>query len=269
MMTFPLIKIDDNKYGSEMINPYLFKDSKACGFLIYSDTIQKYEFGFTSMLILPDSAQKIIVHDGLISAETKNAIYDTTLMWITEQTFRPPKDSVTHKSSIFELHPYGIPFKKDISISLAINNDIDLKHCAIYTFNNKKSKWDFEKSNIDTINNFITAKFSEASIFSVLEDTRPPWFLDIYPKNQQTYSNDSLKTFKIILDDDLSGLDLSEEYLQVFLDEKRIWVAYQPVDKEISYILRNALSIGEHNLLINIQDRSGNSASKTIKFFVE
>ena len=269
MMTFPLIKIDVDKYISEMIDPYLFKDSKSCGFVIYYDEIQKYEFGFTPMLILPDSAQKIIAHDGLISVETNNAIYDTTLMWITEQTFKPPKDSVTHKSNIFELHPYGIPFKNDISISLAINNDIDLKHCAIYTFNNKKSKWDFEKSKIDTINNFITAKFSEANIFSILEDTRPPWFLDIYPKNQQTYSNDSLKTFKIILDDDLSGIELSEEYMRVYLDGKRIWVAYQPVDKEISYILRNTLSIGDHNLLINIQDRSGNSASKTIKFFVE
>ena len=269
MMAFPLIKIDENNYVSEMINPYLFKDSKSFGFLIYSDTIQKYEFGFTPMLIVPDSAQKIISYDGITSFETNSAIYDTTLMWITEQTFKQPKDSVTHKSNIFELHPYGIPFKNDISISLAMNNNVDLKHCAIYTFNNKKSKWDFEKSNIDTINNFITTKFSEANIFSILEDTRPPWFLNIYPKNQQTYSNDSLKTFKITLYDDLSGIDLSEEYMRVYLDGKRIWVAYQPIDKEISYILRNTLSIGEHNLLINIQDRSGNSASKSIKFFVE
>jgi hypothetical protein len=269
MMTFPLIKIDVDKYVSEMINPYLFKDSKSCGFLIYYDEIQKYKFGFTPMLILPDSAQKIISHDGLSSVETNNAIYDTTLMWITEQTFKPPKDLVTHKSNIFELHPYGIPFKNDIPISLTINNDIDLKRCAIYTFNNKKSEWDFEKSNIDTINSFITAKFSEANIFSILEDTLPPWFLDIYPENQQTYSKDILEQFIITLNDDLSGIDLSEEYLKVYLDGKRIWVAYQPVDKEISYILRNALSIGEHSLLINIQDRSGNLASKTIKFFVE
>jgi hypothetical protein len=269
MMTFPLIKIGDNKYVSEMINPYLFKNSKSCGFLFYYDEIQKYEFDFTPMLIFPDSAQNIISHDGLISVETNNAIYDTTLMWITEQTFKPPKDSVTHKSNIFELHSHGIPFKNDISISLAINNDIDLKRCAVYTFNNKKSKWDFEKSNIDTINSFITAKFSEANIFSILEDTRPPWFLDIYPENQQTYSKDILEQIIVTLNDDLSGIDLSEEYLTVYLDGKRIWVAYQPVDKEISYILRNALSIGEHSLLINIQDRSGNSASKTIKFFVE
>ena len=40
--------------------------------------------------------------------------------------------------------------------------------------------------------------------------------------------------------------------LKVFLDGKRIWVAYQPFEKEISYILHNSLSIGEHNLLINI-----------------
>ena len=33
LMTFPLIKIGVDKYVSEMLNPYLFKDNKSCGFL--------------------------------------------------------------------------------------------------------------------------------------------------------------------------------------------------------------------------------------------
>jgi len=269
MMTFPLIKVDVNKYVSEMLNPHLFEDSKSCGFLIYTDTIHKYKFDFIPSLILPNSYNKIFSNDSLCAMGINNATYDTTLMWIAQQTSLLYKNSVNRKSNVYELLPYGIPFKNNVTVSIVLENDIDLKHCAIYTFNYEKSKWDFEETHIDTINSFISTKISEPNIYTVLEDTKPPEFLYIYPKNQQTYSNDSLKTFKIILDDDLSGINLSEEYLRVYLDDKRIWVAYQPVEKEISYILRNTLSVGEHNLLINIQDRSGNSASKTIKFFIE
>ncbi len=269
LFTFPLIKIEPYKYVSEMINSYLFKDSESCGFLFYSDTIQKYKFDFTPMFISPFSDNIIFLEDSLCSAEINNAIYDTTLMWITNQTLPPLNYSENRKSNVYELHPYGIPFKNDVSISLVINNDAELEHCAIYTFNKKKLKWDFEKSSIDTINNLITAKLSEPKNFTVFEDTKPPDFLYTYPKNRQIYPKGTVKKLIITLNDDISGINSSEENLEVYLDGKRIWVAYQPIKKEISYFLRNSLSIGEHNLLINIQDRSGNSASKTIKFFIE
>ena len=267
--TFPLITIGLDYYAGEMISPYLFKDSKSCGFLLFANTIQKYEFGFRPVFTLPNSSHKIFSQDSLCTVKINNAFYDTTLMWITKQTSPPKQNLINRESAVYKLHPYGIPFKNDISVSFAITNDVNLKNYAVYTFNKKKSKWDFEQSRIDTISSVITAKLSEANIFTVLEDTTPPSFLYNYPENQAVYSKDSLKTIKIILEDDLSGINISEEYLEVYLDGKRIWVAYQPVDKEVSYDLRNLLWLGEHSLLINIQDRSGNSASKSIKFFVE
>lgn len=269
LLTFPLIKIDADKYVSEMINSYLFKDANFCGFLIYLNTIQRYEFEFMPRLILPDSIYQIFSDDSLCSILTNRSTYDTTLMWITKQT-EPPKINVANRNSnIYELQPYGIPFKNKVEVSLVVNEDSNLEQYAIYTYNKKKSKWNFENNSVDTINNSIIAITSIPNVFTVLEDTKPPWFNYTYPKNQQTYLKDKLKKIKIILDEDLSGINPSKEYLEVYLDGERIWVAYQPIKKEISYNLRNSLSSGEHNLLINIQDRSGNSASKTIKFFVE
>ena len=55
ILTFPLIKIGIDKYASEMIDTYFFQDNNSCGFLIYSDTIQKYEYDFKPELILPNS----------------------------------------------------------------------------------------------------------------------------------------------------------------------------------------------------------------------
>ncbi|MCK4903656.1 MAG: hypothetical protein KAS35_03120, partial [Candidatus Marinimicrobia bacterium] len=269
LMTFPLIKVEEDKYASEMLNPYMFKDSKFCGFLFYSDTIQKYEFDFTPMFISPDSNNIIFSDDSLCSVITTNTIYGTTLMWITKYAKPIKINSENRKSNIYKLHPYGIPFKNSAVISLSIYNDINLEHCSIYTYNKKKTKWDFVKSYVDTTNNTINTMSSIPNIFTVLEDTKSPVFLYTYPKNRHTYARDTLTKFLITLTDDISGIDSSEEKLKVFLDDNRIWVTYQPIKKEISYYLRNSLSRGEHNLLINIQDRSGNSASKTIKFFVE
>ena len=144
-----------------------------------------------------------------------------------------------------------------------------MERCSIYNYNKKKTKWDFVKSYVDTINNTINAISAIPNIFTVLEDTKPPNFLYTYPKNQNTYSKTTFNKIIITLSDDLSDINPSEENLEVYLDGKRIWVAYQPIKKEISYFLSDFLELGEHNLLINIQDRSGNLASKAIKFFVK
>ncbi len=269
LLTFPLIKIGVDSYASNLINLSNFKDTKACGFLIYSDTTQKYQFPFIPTKIIPNTNKKVKSVDGLCSVETNRAYHDTTLLWIAKYNSPVRINSVNRKSDIYELHPYGIPFKNSVTTALTINNAIDLEHCSIYTFDNKKLKWNFVKSRADTIQNILSASINKAVLFTVLEDTQSPNILFTNPKNQQMYLADSLKNLLIVINDDLSGIDPSEENLKVFLDGKRIWVAYQPVDKEISYKLSDTLTMGEHNLLINIKDRSGNSTSKTIKFFIE
>jgi len=269
LLTFPLIKIEADKYVSEMINPILFKNNKSCGFLFYSDIIKKYEFDFNPTLVLPNSNNKIFSADSFCFVNVENTYYDTTLMWLTKQHIPTKVNSYNRKSNVYELYPYDIPYKNKTKIALSINDEKNLRQCAIYTINNKKSKWNYVNSDLDSTNNTIVAKFNKPNILTVLEDTKPPWFNYTYPKNQQTYLKNTVKNLKIILDDDLSGINSSEEYLQVYLNGKRIWIAYQPVKKEISYKLRESLSIGKHKLLVKIQDRSGNSASKSIKFFVE
>ena len=269
VITFPLTKIGADKYISEMIDPYLFNGINSCGFLFHSNIVQKFEFNFTPTLVLPNTTTTIFSKDSLCIATTNNSIYDTTLMWITKQVSPSSHNIKNHKTNVYKLHPDGIPFKNDIMVSVDFDKEADLEHCSFYAFNKKKFKWDLENSSLDTLNNMITAKISEANIFTVLEDTKPPWFNYTYPKNQQTYLKNTVKNLKIIIDDDISGINSSEEYLKVYLDGNRIWIAYQPIKKEISYVLKNPLLEGKHNLLINIQDRSGNSASKTINFLVE
>ena len=145
----------------------------------------------------PKSNNTVFSNDSLCNIKTENVFYDTILIWLTKVTAPLKTNSINRKSNFFKLKPYGIPFKNDATVSLAISKETDLKHCSIYTFNKKKSKWDFETSTIDTINNVISTKFSEPNIFTVFEDTKPPWFLFTYPKHQQSYAKDTLKKFII------------------------------------------------------------------------
>ncbi|MEE8342116.1 MAG: M23 family metallopeptidase [Candidatus Neomarinimicrobiota bacterium] len=269
LLTFPLVKSGKTNYASTMINPYLFKDSESCGFLFYSDSVHKIEFDFKPTLVLPNTNKKIFSSDSLCSVEINDAIYDTTLMWITSDTKLLSINSKNRRSNIYKFLPDGIPYKNNAIITFSIYDNTNWEHSSIYRYNNKKTKWDFVESSIDTINNNITGISSIPDIFTILEDKTPPGFLYTYPKNQQTYSKINLQKFIITLSDDLSDINPSEENLEVYFDGIRIWVAYQPTLKEISYFLNKSLALGEHNLLINIQDRSGNSASKAIKFFIE
>ncbi len=269
LLTFPLIKTGKDNYTSNLINLSTFKELKTCGLLIYSDTTQKYIFRFNPSVIVPNTYKKVKSADNLCFVETNQTFYDTTLLWIAKSDQLINNNIQNRKSDIYELHPYGIPFKNDVDISITISNDINLAQCSIYTFDKEKFTWKFKKSHIDTTQNILSARLNKSEIFTILEDTKPPILLFAYPSHQQVYSADSLQNFLITLNDDLSGIDQSEETLKVFLDGKRIWVAYQPIDKEISYNFRNNLNVGEHNLHITVQDRSGNSTSKSIKFFIE
>jgi hypothetical protein len=77
-----------------------------------------------------------------------------------------------------------------------------------------------------------------------------------------------LSTFKIKIDDLLSGFDPSESSFELILDDQSLIYAYQPKLKTISYELDRPLLIGEHSLQFTVKDRAGNKASQTVKFKV-
>ena len=57
------------------------------------------------------------------------------LTWLTKQTAPLKINLINRKSNFYKLNPYGIPFKNDITVSLAVREEADVEHCAIYTFN--------------------------------------------------------------------------------------------------------------------------------------
>lgn len=266
LLTFPLTN-QGGTFSSRLINNDNFDNSKNSGFVFYSDTVSQYNFVNNPTLVGQNSDCVIFSRDSVVTIEITDAFFDTTLIWVSDVSSQFYKYRKHRISNVYNVQPYGIPYKNDLVVNFKIEDKSNYKQNAIYRFDKKKFKWKYVKSIADS--NGVSAKIPEPEILTVFKDNQLPWIESTEPYAGQICPRDSLQGFNIIVDDNLSGIDYSEEKLQVFLDEKRLWVAYQPFEQEISYAFRDALSLGEHNLRINIQDRSGNSISKSIKFFVE
>jgi len=266
LITFPLVRNEDT-YSSRLINNHTFDDCINSGFIFVSDTVAQYNFVFDPQFVTPVNDQLVFSKDSLVSIKPNNVLFDSTLIWVSDVSSRYYKYRKNRISNVYEIYPKGIPYKDDLSVQFKVKRNSNFKQNAIYRYDKKKSKWKYVKSITDT--NTVSAEISEPRILAVFKDDKLPWIESAYPSSGQTIKSDSLLSIQIIVGDNLSGIDYSEEHLRVFLDGKRLWVAYQPFEEEISYMFRESLTIGEHNLKINIQDRSGNSISKSIKFFVE
>ena len=90
----------------------------------------------------------------------------------------------------------------------------------------------------------------------------------MHPGNGAGYKTGDIKDIRIIVDDKISGIEPEEESFELTLNGRPLYFAYQPVKKEISYILEQPLKDGPHQIDFKISDRLGNSASKTAFFSI-
>ena len=239
LLTFPL-QYENGKYLSEFIGFDKLQGIRKVGFLFYSDSIYKFESDIKPQLILPNKNSTVFSNDSTVSININESFYDTTLTWIEKHSKLSNSYIKNKRSDVYEIYPKGIPFKNKIEVSFELEDIENLAHYSIYKYSSNKSKWNYVKSEIDS--NRITANLNKPEIITVLEDIKRPWFNYTFPQNGATYTPGSITNIQITLDDDLSGINSSEKYLQVHLDGKRLLVAYQPIKKEISYGFRNPLS---------------------------
>ena len=81
--------------------------------------------------------------------------------------------------------------------------------------------------------------------------------------------NKDITKIIIDIDDTISGIEPKEKSFSIKLDGEKLFCAYQPVKKQISYIYDRGLSQGEHQLNITIIDKVGNKTEKDILFTCE
>ena len=73
---------------------------------------------------------------------------------------------------------------------------------------------------------------------------------------------------KIIIDveDSISGIEPKEKSFIVKLNGNRLFCAYQPVKKQITYEFERGMNEGDHLIDIIVKDKVGNKTNKSISF---
>jgi hypothetical protein len=72
----------------------------------------------------------------------------------------------------------------------------------------------------------------------------------------------------ISVDDLISGIESEEASFDLMLNGNQVFPAYQPIKKEISYLIEQPLSEGQHQIDFKVRDRMGNESTKIIYFSV-
>ena len=111
-------------------------------------------------------------------------------------------------------------------------------------------------------------ELSELGAATLLQDTIPPEIVYIFPDPSQSYTSGEIYSIECILKDNLSGIEPSEESLKIILNGEKIYCAYQPVKKKLSYSLVDPLIVGGYSMAISARDYAGNKMEKTIIFNV-
>ncbi|HEX9912245.1 MAG TPA: M23 family metallopeptidase [candidate division Zixibacteria bacterium] len=182
-----------------------------------------------------------------------------------EKLEKPEKLAYKLKSSLYSFSPQTVPLAKPAKISLIYK----CKTCkpikiGLYEFSNYNFK--FIGQEIDTLNNRVSGKVRNLSIYALLEDTKPPEVKDIYPKPNARINSEKL-IITAWIRDELSGIG-SDLDIKVFLDGEWIIPEYDPEKFVLISKPLKTLSPGWHKLIIKAKDRMGNEKKVKSKFRV-
>ena len=75
-----------------------------------------------------------------------------------------------------------------------------------------------------------------------------------------------LSTSLAFSQDSISGIDPKEKSFEIKLNGNRLFCAYQPVKKQITYDIDKGMNPGNHQLDIVVDDRVGNKKNHTVSF---
>ena len=226
------------------------------------------EFPVNAMVVYPNSQSKLSSKDNIVDIQfAEFALFDTALIWIKNTHSFKEKD-IKPLTNTYNIEPSNLPLKNSVYLTFKLNQNQQLiDGIGIYRYNKKKNKWEFQEPHGK---NFIqhTVELSELGIFTLLQDTIPPEIVYISPAPSQSYTSGDIYSIECVLKDNLSGVEPSEDALKIILNGKRIFCAYQPVKKELSYSFIDPLITGNYSMYISARDYAGNKMEKTIIFNV-
>ena len=114
--------------------------------------------------------------------------------------------------------------------------------------------------------NILTGNLDQFHAVTIIQDLVPPKILKTYPTNGGFYDGKDVKKIIIDVEDSISGIEPKEKSFVVKLNGNRLFCAYQPVKKQITYEFERGMNEGDHLIDIIVKDKVGNKTNKSISF---
>ncbi|MBT4784785.1 MAG: M23 family metallopeptidase [Candidatus Marinimicrobia bacterium] len=267
--TISLNQIQPSVFLTKPLSPILFEEVDQIEAILNGPIERQIRFDFPYTVVQPGSSITAISEDGLFSIRTKNnSISRSSLIWIEAVNKYAPVKKGNHLSRVYQLQPFQQPLLNPINIAIRYASKYKDRNKLHLYFYDQKEGWSFIQTENNNERQVLTGEIKQLDAITIIEDVVPPIIKSIHPGHNGKYPSLELSTFKIKIDDLLSGFDPSESSFELILDDQSLIYAYQPKLKTISYELDRPLLIGEHSLQFTVKDRAGNKASQTVKFKV-
>ncbi len=265
--THPLTRIDKCTLTSSVLHPAELSELKSISFQYETipEIIKKYPI--SGITTIPENEFELIDHNLNVGVSGgKNTFFDTTYVWMESRYAPPPEYGKIISSTVFigpKLRPYRNEVKVEFRLSAIDSRDSSL---AIYYYDDKMVDWVFMDTEFDPENFLLSTTALSGEIFSVISEKNPPVITTVIPNTGGTYTQSTLKSLSFFAEDHLSGIK-DENNIQILLDNAPVIFEYNSYRKQIRYDLEYSLTLGQHELFIEIADNAGNK--KTISGLFE
>ena len=270
--SYPVTQIQPTVFLSDMLSPQILNDVKYVDVsLTNGDLSRETRFNFIPGLAEPKMKTVILSKDKNCSIQTlSNTVYSPTAVWIEKVDKHAPVINGYHLSSVYQLQPFDRVLKDEFLIGFRYNHRYSgHTKMGIYYYDEKEDDWEYIPTKNNPERNILTASLDQFQAVTIIQDLIAPKILKSFPANNGYYKSTDVTKIIIDVDDTISGIDPEEKSFSITLDRKKLFCAYQPVKKQISYSFDRGLPAGDHELNITVLDKVGNKVEKNILFTCE
>jgi hypothetical protein len=227
-------------------------------------------FHFRSAVAEPGQETVSLSQDKNCSVQIlPQTLYQTNVVWIEKVKEHAPIKEGFHLSSVYQLQPFNIPLRDEFKVGIRYDFDlVEHSNLGIYYYDGKEEQWTYIPTENNRRKQILTASLARFDAVTVIQDLEPPVIVSMHPGNGAGYKAGDVKDIRITVDDKISGIEPDETSFELTLNGQPLYIAYQPVKKEISYVFQQPLKDGPHQINITVRDRFGNNASKTAFFSI-
>lgn len=267
--SYPVSQIQPTVFLSDMLPPKTLEDVKYVDISLKNDKLSREtRFNFMPGIAEPNIKTVIISKDMNCSIQTlPNTVYSPTAIWIEKVDKHAPVKNGYHLSSVYQLQPFDRVLKNEFLLGMKYSHRLSgHTKMAIYYFDEKSENWNYVKTKNNPSKNILTANLDQLHAVTIIQDLIPPKILNTYPANGGHYEGKEIKKLIIDIEDTISGIEPKEKSISIKLNGTKLFCAYQPVKKQITYDLDRGLNEGNHTIDITIIDRVGNQTNRSISF---